>query len=127
MQQRQFELETAQAKIEVLPEAAVRDRRPERPRRCGDHPDAATLGALGPDRRHLPGLQKPQEAELQGLWQLADLIEKNRAAIRRADQTDPLGRRPRKGAIGVAEQFGLEQTVGDRGAILHDERPGPAG
>src|SRR2546422_7535335 len=54
--------------------------------------------------------------------QLADLVEQQRAAVRLVEQARPVSRGARERPLHVAEKLGLEQRVGDRGAVHRDER-----
>jgi hypothetical protein len=58
-----------------------------------------------------------QEFRLQGRRQFADLIQKNRAAVRLLEAPDPLLVRPGEGALLVAEELAFEQVLGNRLAI----------
>jgi hypothetical protein len=52
---------------------------------------------------------------------LADLVEKDRAAVRDLEQALLVLVRARERAAHVAEQLALEQRVGQRGAVLRHE------
>jgi hypothetical protein len=68
-------------------------------------------------------LQEAQQLHLQRGGQLADLVEEERAAVRRLDAAAPLGVGARERALLVAEQLALEQRLGDRPAVDRHERP----
>ena len=55
--------------------------------------------------------------------QLPDLVEEHRAAVGKLDQPHPAGIGAGERAPLVAEQFALQQGVGDRAAINGHERP----
>src|SRR3546814_9307985 len=62
-------------------------------------------------------LQKSQQLDLQRQGDVADFVEKQRAAVREFDLA--LGRLDRagEGALLVSEQLAFEQVFGDRGAV----------
>ena len=68
-------------------------------------------------------LQEPEQLHLNIRWQLTDLIEKQRAAVRCFDQSFPLHVRASEGAFLMPEQLTLEQVLGDRVAVDRDEGP----
>src|SRR3546814_8167629 len=65
---------------------------------------------------------KAQQLDLQGQGNVADLVEKQRAAMREFDLA--FGRLDRAGerALFMPEQLAFEQILGDRGAVDRDER-----
>src|SRR5205085_125135 len=69
--------------------------------------DAADLRAA--DAEELPILNEAQELDLDRRWQLANLVEKQRAGVRALDMADALLDRAGKGAALVAKQLALEQ------------------
>ena len=75
------------------------------------------------------GLQKPQQLDLQGLRHIADLVQKQRAAVGGFNQAFLAHMRAGERAFFVAEQFALEQIVRQARAIDDHERPAltPAG
>ena len=58
--------------------------------------------------------------------ELADLVEEERAAVRGLEFTAAAAVRAREGAFFGAKEFGLEQTLGHRGAVHRDKGPAPA-
>jgi hypothetical protein len=64
-----------------------------------------------------------QQLHLQTHRHVADLIEHQRAAVGRLEQTAVLADRAGEGAFDVTEQLALEQVLGHRAAIDRDERP----
>src|SRR5690606_18141523 len=75
---------------------------------------------------NLAFLQHPQKASLRLQGQLADLIEKQGATVRRFDQTVTGGDRAGEGAFFVAEQLRLDQGFGNGGTVDTDEGAGDA-
>ena len=91
--------------------------------------EQAHVHAPGPpvaDAADLALLQHAQQLRLERQRQLADLVEQQRAAVRLLEQARPVSRGARERPLHVAEQLGLEQRVGDRGAVHRDERLRPS-
>ena len=76
------------------------------------------IGAEGLER---PVLEDPQQLCLCQQRHLADLIEKQRAAVGRHEASVAPDRRAGEGALLVAEELRFEQTLGERGAVDGDE------
>ena len=87
----------------------------------GDQADV-DLVRLAAEAFDLPVLQHAQELDLHVRRNLADLVEKERAAV--GQREAPLVTRDRAGerAAFVAEQLRLEDRLGDRRAVHRDER-----
>ncbi|MCY1233227.1 hypothetical protein D9M72_457600 [compost metagenome] len=66
--------------------------------------------------------QHAQQLDLPGQRQLADLVEEDGAGMRALELAAPVVAGAGEGALLVAEQFGLEQAVGNRAAVDRDER-----
>ena len=71
----------------------------------------------------LPFLQHAQQLGLAARRQLGDLVEEERAAVRFLEQPAPLDGRAGEGAAGVPEELGVDQLVGQCGAVERDKRP----
>ena len=71
-------------------------------------------------------LQHAQQLRLEPHRHVADLVEQQRAAVRRLEQSRCGAVRAGERALLVSEQLGFEQVLGHRGAIDRDERPGGA-
>jgi hypothetical protein len=69
-----------------------------------------------------PLLQEAQQLDLQRQRDVADLVEEQGAALRQLDLAGRGLDRAGEGAALVAEQLGLEQVLGDGGAVDGDER-----
>ena len=67
-------------------------------------------------------LQKTQQVGLQLQRQVTDFIEKQRATMGRFDAPGLALMRPGECALFMAEQFGLDQMLGDRPTVDGDER-----
>jgi len=68
-------------------------------------------------------LQDAQEVSLEFERQVADLVEKQQAAVRRLDLADLALGGAGKRALLVSEQLGLDQVGRDGGAVDDDEGP----
>ncbi len=69
------------------------------------------------DALNLAFLQNAQKLGLQRQRHLADLVQKNSAAVGLLEQSDARIDGSGEGSLGVAEEFGFEQMIGKRGAI----------
>ena len=124
-QGRQFDRHDIEAIKQILPERARRDHRRERAVGGSDDPHI--------DRDLVPPTDPPDTSRLQGAQQpglrlcghVADLVEKQRAAIRLFELSDRLRNRSGEGAPFVAEQFAFDEVVRDRRHVDCHERAGP--
>ena len=80
-------------------------------------------GARLADALELPLLQHAQQLALQLERDLADLVEKQRAAVGQFEPADAVAQRAGEGALDVAEELALEQFARDRRAVDPDQRP----
>src|SRR5207249_4064933 len=67
-------------------------------------------------------LEHAEELDLHVPRDLADLVEEQRAAVRGLEAAVARGRGTGECALLVAKQLGLEDRLGDRGAVDRDER-----
>ena len=75
-----------------------------------------------PTRSNRVLLERAQNLRLQRQRQVADLVEKQRAAVRQLELAGLARHRAGEGALLVAEELGLEQVVGNRRAVDRHER-----
>ena len=88
----------------------------------GDHPHVERLDLVGAERLHLLLLQHAQQLGLQRQRQVADLVEKQRAAVGHLELADArLALGAGEGARRGAEQLGLDQGFRDRRDVDRDE------
>ncbi len=87
----------------------------------GDDSDVDGLRLGRADARDLARLESAQQRRLGGQGHVADLVEEQRAAVRRFEVSDASLVGAREAALLVPEQFGLDQLVGDRRAVDRDE------
>src|ERR1700751_341095 len=71
-----------------------------------------------------PALEKTQQLGLKREWHLANLIQKERAAVRRFNAACPALYGASERAARVSEKLGLQQCFGVCGEIQRDEGPG---
>ena len=71
-------------------------------------------------------LQNTQQLRLQFERNIADLIQEQRAAIRRFETAQLLRHRARKGPFFMAEELALQESQRNRRAVQSYERPVPA-
>ena len=67
-------------------------------------------------------LERAKDLGLEREWQIADLVEEQRAAMGQLESSWLALRGARERALFVAEQLAFEQRLGDRRAIDRDER-----
>src|SRR5205809_3162564 len=79
------------------------------------------LGAAHGDR--LPLLQHARQLHLRGGRHLADLVQEERAAARRGEQTLLVPNRTRERSLHVPEQLRLEEALRERAAVQRKESP----
>ena len=85
------------------------------------HVDLALLA--GADRANAAALEHVEQLRLQRGRHLADLVEKQRAAVGLGEEAGAIGDRAGERAFDVAEQLALEQRLGQRRAVDRDEAP----
>src|SRR6185295_4799609 len=77
--------------------------------RCCDDSDIHLNGSRAAQALELLFLQDAEQLGLQLEWQVADLIQEQRALIRQLESAGGLGERSREGAALVTEQLAFEQ------------------
>src|SRR6059036_2257124 len=89
--------------------------------RSGNQEDI-DLGSDASDRAYGPVVKQAQQHSLQRDGHIADFVEEKCATVSLLDQSDG-ATAPRAGecALGIAEQFGLDQAFRKGGAIDRDE------
>jgi hypothetical protein len=107
--------------IEILPEPLLADRLHEIRARCGHERHVDRLGARAPESAHRAVFEHGQQLALQRRGKQADLVEKQRPAVRGLEKTGLRLTRVGERAALVAEDLGFEQRLGNRGAVHGDE------
>ena len=115
-----------QAVIEIHSEPLLGHQRGEVLIGCGHdaHIDATGMRAAQPFEFLL--LQDPQQLRLQFERNIADLIQEQRAAVRRLETAHLLRHRAREGALFMTEELAFEESQRNRRAVQLYERPIPA-
>ena len=105
---------------EILAELLFVDERGEIAIGRGNQPRVGAQRARAAETLELALLQHAQQLGLQLQRDLADLVEKHRAAVGQLEPADPLADGAGERALLVAEQLALEQAGRNRGAVqLH--------
>ena len=81
-------------------------------------------GPRRPDGGDLSFLQDTQEGRLRRLRQIRDLVEEQRAAVRRSHEAQLVPHSSGEGALHVPEELALDERRRNRAAIDRDERRG---
>ncbi len=122
-QRRQFDGKDDDAMIEIAPEAARLDQLLEIAMRGHHHAHVHGGGLVRADALHLALFKHAQQLGLHGERHVANLIEKERAAMRLLELARVPLRRAGEGALLVAEKLALNQLGGNGRAVERDERP----
>ena len=94
--------------------------------RRGNHPHVDLDRRMPAHPIELAVGQHPQQAGLHLRRHIADLVQKQGAAIGLLEAAASLCRRAGEGATLMAEQFGFQQVLGDGGGIQRNKGPGRA-
>ena len=111
------------AVVEVLAEATVAHQGLQIAMGRGEEPHVDRDRPARPDALELALLQDPEQLHLQVGGQIADLVEEQAPAVGQLEAALAGGDGAGEGALLVTEQLGLEQALGERGAVDLDERP----
>ena len=125
-ERRQRDRDHVDAEEEVLPELALPDELRGVSVRRRHEADVHVHEPGRPDASDLPFLKRPEELGLQRPWELPDLVEEQRAAVRDLDHPRLDAVRASERAALVAEQLRLEQGGGQRGTVHGHEDLGCA-
>ena len=122
-QRRNGQTDDVQPEVQVLAERAGGDLRLQVAigRRHEPHVDAR-VRPVGADALDLAGLEEAEQHDLHPHAHLADFVEEHGAVRRHFEQARLVAVRAGEAAAHVAEQLGLEQRVGQAGAVDRDER-----
>jgi hypothetical protein len=123
---RQLDVDHAQAEVQVLAEVALVDLLAQVAVGRRQHPHVDLDRLVAADPLDLALLEDAQQLGLQRDVELADLVEEDRAAVGLLEAAEVLADRAGEAALLVAEQRRLDQLLGDRAAVEHDERLGLA-
>jgi hypothetical protein len=120
-ERRQVHREDVEAVEEVLAEPSGRHVALQVPVRRRDDPDIGPQRGGPANPLELALLEDPQELGLDGQRQLRDLVEEQRPARGQLEAPGLLAIGAGEGAPLVAEQLGLQQGLGERGAVHRHE------
>ena len=121
-QRRQPELEHGEPVVERVVEPARAHRRVEVGARRRQDPHVHRLAPRAAQAPHEAVLQHGEELALERRGQQAELVEEERAVVRRLEQAGLCLAGVGEGAALVAEQLGFQQGLGNRRAVDVDER-----
>ena len=88
-----------------------------------DDPGVHGVAPRRPHRAHVLLLKDAQQLDLERGRKLRHLVEEDRPAMGRAEQTERVGHRSRERPADVAEELGLQEVGRHRPAVDRDERP----
>ncbi len=126
-ERRHVEVDDAQPVQQVLAELAGSDELVQVAIGGGDHAHVdPRLRVVGADRLDLAVLEKPQQQRLHAQAHLADLVEKQRAAMRELELAALVAVGAGEAALDVSEELRLEERFGDAGEVHRHERRQPA-
>ncbi len=120
-ERRHLDLDDVEAVIEVLPEASGRDVGREVAVRRRDEAHVYLNGLVSADPLERPFLEDAQKLHLGSDRNLADLVEKQRPAVRLLEAPDAALVCAGEGAPLVPEELTLEKRLGEGGAVEGDE------
>ena len=126
-ERRHVDVDDAQPVEQILAKLAGRYALGEVAIGCGNHPNVDPSRALvGPDPLQLARFEEPQKQRLHPQAHLPHFVEEERAAVRRLELADLVAICAGEAALDVPEQLGLEQRLGQPGAVDRDERTATA-
>ena len=111
--------------VEVLPEALLAHEHGQVLVGGGDDPHVDAEGLGPPHPLELALLEHPEDLGLRDRREVGHLVEEEGAAVGQLEAPFLPPRRPREGALLVAEELRLEQPLGQRRAVDGDERALP--
>src|SRR5690606_19762978 len=123
-QRRQHDPDHVEAKVEVLAKFTALDRGLEIAVGRGHHSTVDRELDVAADRTNGPLLQDPQQLDLGGRIELADLVQEQRAALGDVEHAPPIAGGSGERPLDVTEQLGLHQLLGDRPAVDRHEWTG---
>src|SRR6516165_6544598 len=121
-QRRQADRRYIDAVVQVLPKQALPNQLPQIVVGRGDDPDIGADRYAAADGRELALLKHAQEPGLGVDRHVADLVEKQRAALRLLEPPHASRGSPGERAFLMAEQLALDQLARNRGHVDSDER-----
>src|SRR5262249_31743738 len=123
-ERRQAEDRSRQAREQIGAKLAALDQALEVAVRRRNDVEVHGERARGADGRHLLLLQHAEQRRLRGEREVADFVEKQRAAVRAPDVAEAIFVRARKRTLAEAEELALDERRRQRAAVDRDERTG---
>jgi hypothetical protein len=111
-----------ETEVQVFAEETVLDLLLEISVRRGNEADIERPNLETADARDLARFEDPQELRLNGERKLSHLVEENRAAVGRFEESRFGVRRARERALFVTEELAFEQVLGKGGAVESKKR-----
>src|SRR5690606_35817457 len=121
-QRRDRDLDDLEAEVEVLAEAALPDEALDGPVRRGDDSCTRAARPVAADGIELPVLYDAQQLGLELRRRVTDLVEEDRSGPGELESALAVAVGAGERASDVAEELGLEERGGKRGAVDRDER-----
>ncbi len=118
---RQPDLDAAQPVVEILAQAPLFDHDSRFAIRRRDEANTHPLGLLRPDRPHLAVVDHAQELRLEAQVEGLELVEKEHALVRLAQQPAAVAVGAGERAAPVAEELALEEIRGRERAVVGHE------
>ena len=106
---------------QIFPEGAITNALRQIAVRGCDYPNIDAQG-LAAERGYHPSLQRAEDFGLHGQGHIADLVEKERAALGLAKGSGIVGECPGEGAPSMAKQLAFQQLCRNRGAVDRNKR-----
>jgi hypothetical protein len=125
-ERRQVNGEDVEAEEQIFPEGAAAHRIAQISIGGCYHARVYSHHRLSADSLKLAGLERPKQLCLSFLTQVADLVEKQRPAMRQLESSKAALSGSSEGSPLVPEHFGFDQVPWNRGTIHSHKRPGPA-
>src|SRR5581483_4942737 len=122
-ERRDVEQDHVQAIVEVLAQDAFLEGLLQVAVRCRDDADVDRDRRRRAEALDLPLLERAEELRLEARVHLADLVEKEGAAVGLLEAADPPAVGARERALLVTEELRLEERLRHGGAVHLDERP----
>src|SRR6266536_965953 len=121
-QRRQFDRKNIEQVVKIIAKGTVRDSRLQITIRRRDNADISAQNFRAAHAFKLAFLQNAQQCDLRLHWQISYFVEKNRAAFRQFESTQPPLNCPSKCSFFVTKQLRHDERRRNRGAIHTDER-----
>src|SRR5690554_5011900 len=117
----QMKIHDVEPVVEILAEGPLFDHFGKIAMGRRDDPNIDRLGTIGAHALHHPLLERTKKLHLKVEGHLAQLVEKERAALGLLKTTGARCHCAGEGALNVTEEFGLEEVFGDGAAVDDNE------